>query len=69
MFAFLRSLFQPKWPEGEPVLTPGGQRYGTRLPNGTILLADGLRSERLPEQKPESAIGNQAKTGRVQDGA
>jgi hypothetical protein len=45
MTGALKSIFArltaPKWPEGEPLIK-GSIRWGTRLPDGSLLLAPGV---------------------------
>jgi hypothetical protein len=67
--SWLKDLFEPRWPEGEPVMTPGGLRYGTQLADGRIVLARGFRVTRLPEQQAEGAPQRHGDADRVQDEA
>lgn len=65
IWAAIKKWLEPNWPEGEPAITPGGLRYGTVLPSGAIILADGFRIERLPEKQTVAAPRHQTDTDHV----
>ncbi len=47
---FLKNLIssdRPEWPEGEPLVS-GGIRWGTRLPDGSIIGGPGVTFTPLP---------------------
>lgn len=44
LFARLAAWFAHRWPDGEP-LVAGGVRYGTRLPDGSVIPAPNTRME------------------------
>ena len=41
MLTWLRRLFAPRWPAGEPLLLADGRRWGTRTPQGAIVAGAG----------------------------
>lgn len=43
-------------PEGEPVLLTNGMRWGTRLPNGAVILESGVRFDRVLCSRCQQAI-------------
>ena len=45
----VRKLFEKRWPDGEPALLANGVRWGTRLPDGTVIVADGFTFTPLNE--------------------
>jgi hypothetical protein len=48
MIRWLKSLFAAKWPVGEPLLRADGFRWGTRMANGSIVPAPGVRIDPWP---------------------
>lgn len=61
---FVRSLLGTRWPAGQPLFDADG-RYGTRLTDGTILLAPGLEFEPLAHADDQAI---QPKKGQGQAG-
>ena len=51
-----RWLTEPRWPEGEPLLTESGLRYGTRVADGTEIYAPGFDVVQLSgeDQSPKA---------------
>lgn len=69
----LRSIWKrltaPRWPDGEPLLTAGGQRYGTRTESGSIILAPGFDFTPLRKQQAEGSEHQQQEADAIQDHA
>ncbi|UPJ55437.1 hypothetical protein [Bradyrhizobium sp. 192] len=47
--SWLSKLSEPRWPPGEPLASSDGFRYGTRLDDGTIVFAPGIKVSRDEE--------------------
>ncbi|MCK1402056.1 hypothetical protein IVB45_17365 [Bradyrhizobium sp. 4] len=47
--SWLRRLLVPQWPPGEALVAADGYRYGTRLPDGSVAFAPGIKVSRDEE--------------------
>jgi hypothetical protein len=45
--SWIKGFFEQKWPDGEP-LVAGGVRWGTKLPDGSIVGGENVRIEAVP---------------------